>query len=73
MDAAQTILNIYEKDMIDLLHNEAIDLISLLDDEQLDVFFSANPEFITLSTGDYRNLKDLKEMIDMLVNFLNKL
>lgn len=73
MDAAQTILNIYEKDMIDLLHNEAIDLISLLDDEQLDVFFSANPKFVTLSTGDYRNLKDLREMIDMLVSFLNKL
>lgn len=73
MNAVQIILNIYEKDMIDLLHNEAIDLISLLDDEQLDKFYSKNPKFISLSTGDYKNLSDLREMIDMLVSYLSKL
>lgn len=73
MNAVQTILNVYEKDMIDLLHNEAIDLISLLDDEQLDVFYSLNPRFITLSTGDCKNLDSLREMVDILTNYLSGL
>lgn len=72
MKAVQTILKIYEKHMTDLLHNEAIDLISLLDDEQLDIFFSENPKFATLSTGPCLNLKNLREMIDILVNYLSK-
>lgn len=73
MEAVQTILKIYEKDMIDLLYNEAVDLISLLDNEQLEIFFMQNPKFVELSTGDCMNLRDLKEMIDILVEHIVKL
>lgn len=73
MEAVQTILKIYEKDMIDLLYNEAVDLISLLDNEQLEIFFMQNPKFVELSTGDCMNLRDLKEMIDILVEHMVKL
>lgn len=70
MKAVQTILKVYEGHITDLLYDEAVDLASLLNDEQLDDFFSKNPKFITLSTGDFRNIKDLNEMINMLVDYM---
>lgn len=70
MSAAQTILNIYERDMIDLLYNEAVDLISLLDDEQFEMFCDQNPRFGDIISGNFRNIINLKEIIDMLVNYI---
>lgn len=70
MSAVQTILNTYEKDMIDLLYNEAIDLISLLNNEQLEMFYDQNPRFGDIISGDFKNVIDLREIINMLVNYI---
>lgn len=71
MSAVQTILDIYERDMTDLLYNEAIDLLSLLNDEQFEVFWNQNPEFGNIISEDnYRNTTKLKKIIDMLVNHI---
>lgn len=70
MNAVQTILDIYQRDVIDLLYNEAVDLISLLDDEQLEAFCDQNPRFGDITSGDFKNTVDLKEMIDILVNYI---
>lgn len=70
MNAVQTILDIYQRDMIDLLYNEAVDLISLLNDEQLEAFYDQNPRFGDITSGDIKNIVDLKEMIDILVSHI---
>ena len=68
--AVQTILDSYEKQKVDLLYSEAVDLLSLLDDQQLEKFYEQNPKFIDLTAGDFRNTKDLGEIIEMLVNYI---
>lgn len=68
----QTILDIYNKKEIDLLYSEAIDLISLLDDNQLELFYSQNPEFEDIISGDFKNTIDLKNIISMLVNYITQ-
>lgn len=68
----QTILDIYNKKEIDLLYSEAIDLISLLDDNQLELFYSQNPEFEDIVSGDFKNTIDLKNIISMLVNYMEQ-
>ena len=68
----QTILDIYNKKEIDLLYSEAIDLISLLDDNQLELFYSQNPEFEDIVSGDFKNIIDLKNIISMLVNYITQ-
>lgn len=68
----QTILDIYNKKEIDLLYSEAIDLISLLDDNQLELFYSQNPEFENIVSGDFKNTIDLKNIISMLVNYITQ-
>ena len=68
----QTILDIYNKREIDLLYSEAIDLISLLDDNQLELFYSQNPEFEDIVSGDFKNTIDLKNIISMLVNYITQ-
>ncbi len=68
----QTILDIYNKKEIDLLYSEAIDLISLLDDNQLELFYSQNPEFEDIVSGDFKNTIDLKNIISMLVNYITQ-
>ena len=68
----QTILDIYNKKEIDLLYSEAIDLISLLDDNQLELFYSQNPEFEDIVSGDFKNTIDRKNIISMLVNYITQ-
>lgn len=68
----QTILDIYNNKEIDLLYSEAIDLISLLDDNQLELFYSQNPEFEDIVSGDFKNTIDLKNIISMLVNYITQ-
>ena len=68
----QTILDIYNKKEIDLLYSEAIDLISLLDDNQLELFYNQNPEFEDIVSGDFKNTIDLKNIISMLVNYITQ-
>lgn len=70
MKALQTILDFYNKQEIDLLYDKAVDLISLLDDEQLETFCDQNPRFDNLISGDFKNIVNLREIIDMLVNYL---
>ena len=70
MKALQTILDFYNRQEIDLLYNKAVDLISLLDDEQLETFCDQNPRFDNLISSDFKNIVNLREIIDMLVNYL---
>lgn len=70
MKALQTILDFYNKQEIDLLYDKAVDLISLLDDEQLETFCDQNPRFDNLTSSDFKNIVNLREIIDMLVNYL---
>lgn len=70
MKALQTILDFYNRQEIDLLYNKAVDLISLLDDEQLETFCDQNPRFDNIISSDFKNIVNLREIIDMLVNYL---
>lgn len=70
MKALQTILDFYNKQEIDLLYDKAVDLISLLDDEQLETFCDQNPRFDNIISSDFKNIVNLREIIDMLVNYL---
>lgn len=72
MKALQTILDFYNKQEIDLLYDKAVDLISLLDDEQLETFCDQNPRFDNIISSDFKNIVNLREIIDMLVNYLMK-
>lgn len=70
MKALQTVLDFYNRQEIDLLYDEAVDLISLLDDEQLETFCDQNPKFNSITSGDFKNIVDLREIIDILVNYI---
>lgn len=70
MKALQTILDFYNRQEIDLLYNKAVDLISLLDNEQLELFYDQNPRFDNIISSDFKNIVNLREIIDMLVNYL---
>lgn len=70
MKALQTILDFYNRQEIDLLYDKAVDLISLLDDEQLETFCDQNPRFDNIISSDFKNIVNLREIIDMLVNYL---
>lgn len=67
--AVQTILDLYERKEIDLLYSEAVDLLALLDDQEFEQFCDQNPRFIQITSGDFRNINDLREIIHMLSNY----